>query len=49
MKPVTLPLIKAHMNETEPNGNDVVAIYPMLVYYLVGLFNNPEVNKKMHS
>lgn len=29
-KPVTLPLIKAHMNGTDPNGNDVVAIYPML-------------------
>ena len=29
-KPVTLPLIKAHMNVTDPNGNDVVAIYPML-------------------
>lgn len=29
-KPVTLPLIKAHMNGTAPNGNDVVAIYPML-------------------
>ena len=28
--PVTLPLIKAHMNGTDPNGNDVVAIYPML-------------------
>ena len=26
-KPVTLPLIKAHMNGTDPNGNDVVAIY----------------------
>ena len=29
-KPVTLPLIKAYMNGTDPNGNDVVAIYPML-------------------
>lgn len=29
-KPVTLPLIKAHMNGTDTNGNDVVAIYPML-------------------
>ena len=29
-KPVTLPLIKAHLNGTDPNGNDVVAIYPML-------------------
>ena len=29
-KPVTLPLIKAHMNGADPNGNDVVAIYPML-------------------
>lgn len=29
-KPVSLPLIKAHMNGTDPNGNDVVAIYPML-------------------
>lgn len=29
-KPVTLPLIKAHMNGTDPNGNDIVAIYPML-------------------
>lgn len=29
-KPVTLPLTKAHMNGTDPNGNDVVAIYPML-------------------
>ena len=29
-KPVTLPLIKGHMNGTDPNGNDVVAIYPML-------------------
>ena len=29
-KPVTLPLIKAHMSGTDPNGNDVVAIYPML-------------------
>ena len=29
-KPVTLPLIKAHMNGTDSNGNDVVAIYPML-------------------
>ena len=29
-KPVTLPLIKAHMNGIDPNGNDVVAIYPML-------------------
>ena len=29
-KPVTLPLIKAHMRGSDPNGNDVVAIYPML-------------------
>ena len=29
-KPITLPLIKAHMTGTDPNGNDVVAIYPML-------------------
>lgn len=29
-KPLTLPLIKAHMNGADPNGNDVVAIYPML-------------------
>lgn len=29
-KPVTMPLIKAHMNGADPNGNDVVAIYPML-------------------
>ena len=29
-KPITLPLIKAHMNGADPNGNDVVAIYPML-------------------
>lgn len=29
-KPITLPLIKAHMNGTDLNGNDVVAIYPML-------------------
>lgn len=29
-KPVTLPLIKAHMNGADPRGNDVVAIYPML-------------------
>ena len=29
-KPVTLPLIKAHMIGADPNGNDVVAIYPML-------------------
>ena len=29
-KPVTLPLIKAHMNGRDRNGNDVVAIYPML-------------------
>jgi len=29
-KPITLPLIKAHMEGTDPNGNDVVAIYPML-------------------
>lgn len=29
-KPVNLSLIKAHMNGTDPNGNDVVAIYPML-------------------
>ena len=29
-KPVTLPLIKAHMRGQDPFGNDVVAIYPML-------------------
>lgn len=29
-KPITLPLIKAHMNGADPNGNDVVGIYPML-------------------
>ncbi len=29
-KPVTLPLIRAHMNGADPNGNDAVAIYPML-------------------
>ncbi len=29
-KPVTLPLIRAHMDGADPNGNDVVAIYPML-------------------
>ena len=29
-KPVTLPLIKSHMIGANPNGNDVVAIYPML-------------------
>lgn len=29
-KPLTLPLIKSHMNGSDPNGNDVVAIYPML-------------------
>lgn len=29
-KPITLPLIKAHMKGVDPNGNDVVAIYPML-------------------
>ena len=29
-KPVTLSLIKAHMNGNDPNGNDVAAIYPML-------------------
>lgn len=29
-KPVTLSLIKTHMNGADPNGNDVVAIYPML-------------------
>ena len=29
-KPITLPLIKAHMVGADPNGNDVVAIYPML-------------------
>ncbi len=29
-KPVTLPLIKAHIKGSDPNGNDVVAIYPML-------------------
>lgn len=37
-KPVTLPLIKAHMNGTDPNGNDVVAIYPMLENNLCQLF-----------
>ena len=29
-KPITLPLIKAHMKGLNPIGNDVVAIYPML-------------------
>lgn len=29
-KPITLNLIKAHMKGADPNGNDVVAIYPML-------------------
>lgn len=29
-KPITLPLIKAHMTGADTNGNDVVAIYPML-------------------
>lgn len=29
-KPVTLSVIKAHMVGADPNGNDVVAIYPML-------------------
>lgn len=29
-KPITLSIIKAHMNGADPNGNDVVAIYPML-------------------
>ena len=29
-KPLTLPLIKAHMQGLDLNGNDVVAIYPML-------------------
>ena len=29
-KPITLPLIKAHMIGADPNGNDVVAIYPRL-------------------
>lgn len=29
-KPITLSLIKAHMTGSNPNGNDVVAIYPML-------------------
>ena len=29
-KPITLPLIKAHMIGADPNGNDVVAIYPTL-------------------
>lgn len=29
-KPITLSLIKAHMTGKDPNGNDVVAIYPML-------------------
>lgn len=29
-KPVTLPLIKAHMLGADPNGNDVVAIYLMM-------------------
>lgn len=29
-KPITLSLIKAHMEGKDPNGNDVVAIYPML-------------------
>ena len=29
-KPITLSIIKAHMKGADPNGNDVVAIYPML-------------------
>lgn len=29
-KPITLNLIKTHMKGADPNGNDVVAIYPML-------------------
>ena len=29
-KPLTLPLLKAHMVGADPDGNDVVAIYPML-------------------
>lgn len=29
-KPISLPLIKAHLEGKDPNGNDVVAIYPML-------------------
>ena len=29
-KPITLPLIKAHMKGLDPIGNDVVAVYPML-------------------
>ncbi|MBP5254273.1 MAG: restriction endonuclease subunit R, partial [Lachnospiraceae bacterium] len=29
-KPITLSVIKAHMQGIDPNGNDVVAIYPML-------------------
>ncbi len=29
-KPITLPLIKAHMIGADPNGNDVVAVYPTL-------------------
>lgn len=29
-KPVTPDLIKAHLRGADPNGNDVVAIYPML-------------------
>ena len=29
-KPITLTLIKAHMTGADTNGNDVVAIYPML-------------------
>jgi superfamily II DNA or RNA helicase len=29
-KPLDLQLIKAHMEGKDPNGNDVVAIYPML-------------------
>lgn len=28
-KPITLSLIKAHMTGADPNGNDVIAIYPM--------------------
>lgn len=37
-KPVNLSLIKAHMNGADPNGNDVVAIYPMLENNLCQLF-----------
>jgi hypothetical protein len=29
-KPINLSIIKAHMEGKDPNGNDVVAIYPML-------------------